>query len=54
MSIPDKETVELMQQFYQHKLSGEPTYESFYKAQGYMRNKYPNMPYYWAAFTLIE
>ncbi|MDZ4793432.1 MAG: tetratricopeptide repeat protein [Bacteroidota bacterium] len=50
--VPDKETVELMNLFYTHKLNGGSTREAFNKAQEIMRAKYP--VYYWAAFVLIE
>ncbi len=50
--VPDKETAELMNVFYNNKLKGMATYEAFNQAQDIMRKKYP--PYYWAAFVLIE
>lgn len=51
--IPDKETVELMEEFYKNYLNGESPSVSLRKAQAVMRKKYPD-PYYWAAFVLIE
>lgn len=50
--VPDKETVELMTQFYTHYMSGKPVSESFNLAQSEMRKKYA--PFYWAAFVLVE
>lgn len=51
--VPDKETVELMEEFYKYYLKGATPSEALRKAQGVMRIKYPE-PYYWAAFVLIE
>ncbi len=50
--VPDKETAELMNNFYQHYLDGISIREAFYKAQQTMRKKYS--PYYWAAFNLVD
>jgi len=50
--VPDRETVELMELFYEKWLNGMTKYEAFYFAQNEMRKKYP--PYYWAAFVLVE
>jgi CHAT domain-containing protein len=50
--VPDRETAELMNLFYTHKLKGKSTAAAFYAAQQEMRKKYA--VYYWAAFTLIE
>jgi len=50
--VPDKETAELMTDFYSKWLSGKSVTESFYEAQTDMRKKYS--PYYWAAFVLVE
>lgn len=50
--VPDKETAELMNIFYNNLLSGKTVRESFYKAQKEMRSKYA--PYLWAAFVLVE
>ena len=50
--VPDKETSELMTQFYTYYLSGIPAREAFIQAQQLMRQKYT--PYYWAAFVFIQ
>jgi CHAT domain-containing protein len=50
--VPDKETAELMTSFYSNWLDGKSIAESFYDAQADMRKKY--LPYYWAAFVLVE
>jgi CHAT domain-containing protein len=50
--VPDKETAELMTTFYSYWLNGKNTEESFYQAQADMRKKY--IPFYWAAFVLVE
>ncbi|MFZ4768757.1 MAG: CHAT domain-containing protein [Ferruginibacter sp.] len=50
--VPDKETVELMQQFYENLAAGKSTREAFNNAQAHMRKLYA--PYYWAAFILVE
>lgn len=50
--IPDTETAELMNLFYNHYLQGKTARESFTAAQKEMRRKYS--PFYWAAFVLIE
>jgi CHAT domain-containing protein len=50
--VPDKETAELMTDFYTYWLSGKSLNASFYQAQSDMRKKYP--AYYWAAFVLVE
>ncbi len=50
--VPDKETGELMGQFYNYWLGGKTLEDSFLQAQADMRKKYS--PYYWAAFVLIN
>lgn len=50
--VPDKETVELMELFYEKWLGGMTKYDAFASAQNEMRKKY--LPYYWAAFVLVE
>jgi len=51
--VPDKETQEMMELFYQYYLQEHlPIREAFRKAQQVMREKYA--PYYWAAFVLVE
>ncbi len=51
--VPDAQTAELMQLFYQRYLSGTSAHEAFEFAQQEMSKRYSN-PYYWAAFLLIE
>lgn len=51
--VPDAQTSELMQLFYQGYLKGQTAHEAFETAQHTMRKRYAN-PYYWAAFLLIE
>lgn len=54
-SVPDKETVELMERFYSNLIEKNMSnYEALSEAQKYMRNKYPDEPYKWAAFVLME
>lgn len=53
-NVPDKETSELMQEFYVHWNQESTIWQAFTKAQRMMRNKYPNNPEKWAGFTLIE
>ncbi len=50
--VPDKETTEFMKLFYSNCLSNHSIRESFYLTQTTMRKKY--VPYYWAAFVLME
>jgi len=50
--VPDKETSEFMQLFYQNLLKEQSIGIAFRNAQKVMKNKYD--PYYWAAFVLIE
>lgn len=51
--VPDKQTAELMINFYDYHLRGETKFSALKKAQNDIRKKYPN-PYYWAGFELIE
>jgi len=51
-SVPDEQTSELMDLFYNSWLSGNKIQDAFRNAQKVMRSKYP--PYYWAAFELIN
>lgn len=51
--VPDKETQELMINFYNYLIEGYSKSESLYKAQTKMKSKYSN-PYYWAGFVLFE
>ena len=50
--VPDKETSEFMQLFYQNLLAKQSIGVAFRNAQKGMKEKYD--PYYWAAFVLIE
>jgi CHAT domain-containing protein/Flp pilus assembly protein TadD len=50
--IPDEQTVELMSSFYDFLTDDLPVKDAFYKAQNKMKKKY--LPYYWAAFVLLE
>ena len=50
--VPDKETAQLMQLFYQYYLEGTPPRKALQKAQKRMSADYS--PFYWAAFILIE
>lgn len=50
--VPDKETSEFMQLFYQKLLETNSINRSFHDAQSIMSKRYS--PYYWAAFVLIE
>ena len=53
-SVPDKETQELMAAFYSRLTAGEDPQSAFSGAQKAMRNRYPNNPAKWAAFTLMR
>jgi CHAT domain-containing protein/tetratricopeptide (TPR) repeat protein len=48
-SVPDDQTRELMEDFYQRILSGQPRADALRAAQLALRVKYPD-PYYWGAF----
>ena len=50
--VPDKETSEFMQLFYQNMLAKQSIGIAFRNTQKVMKDKYD--PYYWAAFVLIE
>lgn len=52
--VPDDKTRELMQLFYQNCFTGNSISVAFKLAQQEMRSKYPNSPYYWAGFTLLQ
>lgn len=56
-SVPDKQTQELMSEFYRQFLNGIEIKEAFRNAQKFLKTKYSNVPgsaYAWAAFVLIE
>lgn len=50
--VPDKETAQLMELFYQYYLAGAAPRIALQKAQKEMSSQYS--PFYWAAFILIE
>ena len=52
--VPDKSTKEFMVTFYKKLLSGESIRESYQTTQQVMSNKYPDDPFKWAAFVLVE
>lgn len=52
--VPDKETVELMTEFYSLWGKGLTKKEAFDKAQLKMRYTYPDQPEKWAGFVMIE
>ncbi|MGD0631237.1 MAG: CHAT domain-containing tetratricopeptide repeat protein [Terracidiphilus sp.] len=58
-SVPDKETLELMQRFYAKWLSGTEIHQSLKDAQLEMREQVKlshdgkDLPYYWGAFVLV-
>lgn len=47
--VPDKQTQELMVDFYTRLLKGQPCADALREAQLEMKKKYPN-PFYWGAF----
>jgi len=53
-AVPDLETSELMKEFYKQWTSTVSIREAFSKAQNKLKNKYPDKPYNWAGFVLIE
>lgn len=52
--VSDKETAELMTDFYRLWQSGKSKQEAFTLAQRSMKDKYPDEPKKWAGFILIE
>jgi CHAT domain-containing protein/lipopolysaccharide biosynthesis regulator YciM len=50
--VPDKQTAELMAQFYSNLLNGATIQAAFSTAQQSMKEKYS--PYYWAGFVLMR
>jgi CHAT domain-containing protein len=52
--IPDRETTEFMDTFYDNWLGGQEIHDAFSNTQLKMKNKYRDEPYKWAAFVLME
>lgn len=52
--VPDIQTSELMQLFYQNIEEGKPIQIAFREAQLSMRKKYPSKPNLWAGFVLVK
>ena len=52
--IPDQETVEFMEVFYQNFVEGDEIRTAFNIAQKEMKDQYPDQPYLWAGFVLVE
>jgi len=52
--VPDESTKEFMVTFYKQLLSGESIRETYQITQQVMSAKYPNDPFRWAAFVLVE
>ncbi|MBL7808071.1 MAG: CHAT domain-containing protein [Saprospiraceae bacterium] len=53
--VSDQSSREMMTEFYQCWLGeGLAIPEAFRKAQGNMKRKYPDAPYHWAGFVLVE
>jgi len=52
--VPDKETSEFMTRFYEELFAGKTIPEAFNTTREYMKNKYRNEPYKWAAFVLVR
>ncbi|MCU7551965.1 tetratricopeptide repeat protein [Chitinophagaceae bacterium LB-8] len=50
--VPDKETKELMAQFYRNWINGQSTKDALHAAQLKMKEQYP--PFFWAGFVLVE
>ena len=52
--VPDESTKEFMVTFYKQFLSGESIRDSYQTTQQVMSAKYPDDPFRWAAFVLVE
>jgi CHAT domain-containing protein len=52
--VPDKETTEFMTNFYKSWLEGLEFHEAFRTTQVAMRKKYPQEPFKWAGFVMVE
>jgi CHAT domain-containing protein len=53
-SVPDKETMELMNLFYADLAKTKNAVSSFANAQSTMRRRYPERPDLWAGFVLVR
>lgn len=53
-AVPDVQTMEFMNYFYQNLTNGKSKYESFTKARKMMKSKYPGNPICWASFIMID
>ena len=52
--VPDKETTEFMETFYDNWLEGDAIHKAFRDTQITMKNKYKDDPFKWAGFVLME
>jgi CHAT domain-containing protein/Flp pilus assembly protein TadD len=52
--VPDKETTEFMETFYDNWLEGNDIHKAFRDTQISMKNKYRDDPFKWAGFVLME
>lgn len=52
--VPDKETSEFMQVFYKKLFDKQSVSDAFFNTQTFMKNKYRNEPYKWAAWILVR
>ncbi|MDR3713362.1 MAG: CHAT domain-containing protein [Puia sp.] len=52
--VPDPETAEFMQLFYENMLQGRSIGAAFYQTQQIMRSRYRKEPYKWAAWILLR
>ncbi len=52
--VPDRETAEFMNAFYERLFAGKYIPDAFRETQTLMRKNYPEEPYKWAAFVLVR
>ncbi len=52
--VSDKHTYRFMKEFYKNCFKEKDLKTAFNKTQTIQRKKYPNEPYYWAAFVLVQ
>jgi CHAT domain-containing protein len=52
--VPDAETAQFMEMFYSGWLSGKTLRQAFLDTQHAMKDSYPDDPYKWAAFVMVE